>query len=40
VGTIVLGGLALSTLLSLFLVPALFFVLWRARGFKTAVGSS
>lgn len=31
VGTIVLGGLALSTLLSLYLVPALFVLLWKAR---------
>lgn len=31
VGTIVLGGLALSTVLSLFLVPALFALLFRAR---------
>lgn len=31
IGGIVLGGLALSTLLSLFVVPALFAVLWRMR---------
>lgn len=31
VGTIVLGGLALSTVLSLYLVPALFTLLYRAR---------
>jgi len=32
VGAIVLGGLALSTLLSLFVVPCLFSLLWRLRG--------
>lgn len=32
VGGIVLGGLALSTVLSLFLVPAVFTSLWRLRG--------
>jgi HAE1 family hydrophobic/amphiphilic exporter-1 len=32
VGTIVLGGLALSTFLSLFVVPSLFALLWRGRG--------
>ncbi len=32
VGTIVLGGLAVSTVLSLFIVPALFVLLWRLRG--------
>jgi HAE1 family hydrophobic/amphiphilic exporter-1 len=32
VGAIVLGGLALSTLLTLFVVPALFGLVWRARG--------
>jgi HAE1 family hydrophobic/amphiphilic exporter-1 len=31
VGTIVLGGLALSTFLSLFVVPSLFALLWRGR---------
>ncbi len=31
VGTIVLGGLAVSTVLSLFIVPALFVLLWRLR---------
>ena len=31
VGAIVLGGLALSTVLSLFLVPAVFTALWRVR---------
>jgi len=31
VGGVVLGGLALSTLLSLFLVPAVFTLLWRVR---------
>lgn len=31
VGTIVLGGLALSTVLSIFVVPALFALLWRGR---------
>jgi hydrophobic/amphiphilic exporter-1 (mainly G- bacteria), HAE1 family len=31
VGTIVLGGLALSTLLQIFVVPSLFALLWRAR---------
>jgi HAE1 family hydrophobic/amphiphilic exporter-1 len=31
VGTVVLGGLALSTLLSLFVVPAVFVVLWAGR---------
>jgi len=31
VGTIVLGGLALSTVLALFVVPSLFAVLWRLR---------
>lgn len=31
IGGIVLGGLALSTLLSLFVVPAVFTVLWRVR---------
>lgn len=31
IGTIVLGGLALSTLLALFVVPSLFVLLWRAR---------
>jgi HAE1 family hydrophobic/amphiphilic exporter-1 len=31
VGGVVLGGLALSTALSLFLVPAVFTTLWRAR---------
>lgn len=32
VGSIVLGGLALSTLLTLFVIPALFSLLWRLRG--------
>lgn len=32
VGAIVLGGLALSTVLTLFIVPALFSLVWRARG--------
>ena len=32
VGGVVLGGLALSTVLSLFLVPAVFTTLWRIRG--------
>lgn len=32
VGGVVLGGLALSTVLSLFLVPAVFVTLWRLRG--------
>ena len=32
VGAIVLGGLALSTLLTLFVVPALFGLVWRLRG--------
>lgn len=32
VGAIVLGGLALATVLSLFVVPALFGLVWRARG--------
>ncbi|MFN3201349.1 MAG: efflux RND transporter permease subunit [Bradymonadia bacterium] len=32
VGAVVLGGLALSTLLTLFLVPAVFSLLWRVRG--------
>ena len=32
VGAIVLGGLALSTLLTLFVVPALFGLVWRVRG--------
>jgi hydrophobic/amphiphilic exporter-1 (mainly G- bacteria), HAE1 family len=31
VGTIVLGGLTLSTLLQIFVVPSLFALLWRAR---------
>jgi HAE1 family hydrophobic/amphiphilic exporter-1 len=31
VGSVVLGGLALSTLLSLFVVPSLFSLLWRGR---------
>jgi HAE1 family hydrophobic/amphiphilic exporter-1 len=31
VGAVVLGGLALSTVLSLFIVPAVFTTLWRAR---------
>ena len=31
VGTVVLGGLALSTVLSLYSVPALFFILWSLR---------
>jgi HAE1 family hydrophobic/amphiphilic exporter-1 len=31
VGSIVLGGLALSTVLALFIVPALFSVVWRIR---------
>jgi HAE1 family hydrophobic/amphiphilic exporter-1 len=31
VGGVVLGGLALSTLLSMFLVPAVFTLIWRAR---------
>ena len=34
VGAIVLGGLALSTVLTLFVVPAAFVVLWRLRGVK------
>ncbi len=34
VGAIVLGGLALSTVLTLFVVPAAFVVLWRFRGVK------
>jgi len=32
VGSIVLGGLALSTLLTLFVIPALFSLVWRLRG--------
>lgn len=32
IGGVVLGGLALSTVLSLFVVPAVFSVLWRLRG--------
>ena len=32
VGAIVLGGLALATLLTLFVVPALFALVWRLRG--------
>ena len=35
VGSVVLGGLALSTLLSLFVVPAVFTVLWRTRALAT-----
>lgn len=38
VGTIVLGGLALSTVLSLFLVPAIFSILWRPRVTKVGAG--
>lgn len=34
VGAVVLGGLALSTVLTLFVVPALFSILWRLRGVK------
>jgi HAE1 family hydrophobic/amphiphilic exporter-1 len=37
VGTIVLGGLALSTVLSLFVVPALFTLLWQLRARGAAV---
>ena len=32
VGAVVLGGLALSTVLTLYVVPSLFTLLWRARG--------
>jgi HAE1 family hydrophobic/amphiphilic exporter-1 len=38
VGGIVLGGLALSTVLSLFVVPALFTTLWRFRALGKAAG--
>ncbi|PRQ04414.1 Multidrug resistance protein MdtB [Enhygromyxa salina] len=34
VGAIVLGGLALSTVLTLYVVPSLFTLLWRARGVR------
>lgn len=34
VGSIVLGGLALSTVLTLFVIPALFSLVWRLRGAK------
>ncbi len=34
VGAIVLGGLALSTVLTLYVVPSLFTVLWRLRGVR------
>jgi HAE1 family hydrophobic/amphiphilic exporter-1 len=32
VGAVVLGGLALATFLTLFVVPALFTVVWRVSG--------
>lgn len=34
VGAVVLGGLALSTVLTLYVVPSFFTLLWRARGVK------
>ena len=34
VGAVVLGGLALSTVLTLYVVPSLFTLLWRLRGVK------
>jgi hydrophobic/amphiphilic exporter-1 (mainly G- bacteria), HAE1 family len=34
VGAIVLGGLALATVLTLFIVPALFTLVWRVRGYR------
>jgi len=34
VGAIVLGGLALSTVLTIYVVPALFTVMWRIRGVR------
>ena len=34
VGAIVLGGLALSTVLTIYVVPALFTVIWRLRGVR------
>jgi HAE1 family hydrophobic/amphiphilic exporter-1 len=41
VGAVVLGGLALSTVLSLFIVPALFVLLWRLRSaLSTSVATS
>lgn len=38
VGAIVLGGLLLGTLLTLFVVPALFTLVWRFRGAVTSTG--
>ena len=32
VGAVVLGGLALSTVLTLYVVPCLFVLLWKLRG--------
>ncbi|HEX9622310.1 MAG TPA: efflux RND transporter permease subunit [Polyangiaceae bacterium] len=40
VGAIVLGGLALSTLLALFVVPSIFVLLWRAQREVTAAAQS
>jgi HAE1 family hydrophobic/amphiphilic exporter-1 len=34
VGAIVLGGLALSTVLTIYVVPALFVLIWRLRGVR------
>ena len=41
VGAVVLGGLALSTALTLYLVPAVFTVLWRLRiAFGSSIGAA